>query len=682
MSQPLAPAGDGVSGPLPTDDSPAAQALGPDGAFATQVEGFRVREGQLRLARAIEAAFEAGDVLVAEAGTGTGKTYAYLVPALLSGRRVIVSTGTKALQDQLFKRDLPRVCRTLGVRPRIALLKGRANYLCLYRLELTLKEGTTARREDWKVLERLQAFAHQSRDGDLDVFPELTEDAGLRARVTSTRDNCLGGECPRFADCFVMKARRAAQEADVVVVNHHLLLADFALKQEGFGEILPGAGAFVLDEAHQFPETAAQFLGASLSDHMLREIATDLKRECAQVTGALAVLRAPLDALEQAIRVVRLAFDGQPVRGGVETLRGQDALADALGGLQRALGDLAAVLDGLAGSSPGMENLAGRVQEARRRLRRWCHGLDEQMDAAAQEEDDLEVAADDDAVRWYELSQRGFRLSLTPLSVAGPLAQFRAQSRAAWIHTSATLAVAGDFGLYCRRMGLPEARVLAVESPFDHTAQALLYLPRRLPEPNHPAWQDAMLEEVVALLHASRGRALLLFTSHRALRFVADQLPARVHWPLFVQGSAGKHHLLEQFRAAGNGVLLGAASFWEGVDVPGEALSLVVIDRLPFTPPDDPVLSARTAAIRAEGGDPFNDWQVPQAALALKQGVGRLIRSQDDRGVVALLDPRARTRGYGRRILGALPPMPVTDGIARVRAFFAGVPEDAGTGPR
>ena len=672
--------------PAPSADGEAAQVLGSQGAFAASVDGFRVREGQRQLAQAIEQAIEGRQALIAEAGTGTGKTYAYLVPALLSGRRVIVSTGTKALQDQLFQRDLPRVCRTLGLRLRSALLKGRGNYVCLYRLDQTWREGRFARREEAQVVQRLREFAAASADGDLDVVPELADDAGLRARVTSSRDNCLGGECPMYADCFVVKARRAAQDADVVVVNHHLLLADFALKQEGFGEILPGAGAFVLDEAHQFPETAAQFLGANLSDYTLREIAADLLRECGEVSGALAVLRAPLDALDAAIRQLRLALEGQPSRGSAHILAGNEPVIAGLAALQRALADLGAVLAGLEGSSSGMDNIAERVHEVIGRLRRWSRDLDDAGDMAdAASPDNARAAAtnadvraegdadpvDDDAIRWYELSQRGFRFSLTPLNVAGPLAEFRAQSRAAWIHTSATLAVAGDFDLFRRRMGLPDAPVLALESPFDYARQSLLYLPRGLPEPNHSAWQAAMLEHIVELLRASAGRALLLFTSHRALRYVAQALPDEVDFPLFVQGMAGKHRLLEQFRSAGNGVLLGAASFWEGVDVPGEALSLVVIDRLPFAPPDDPVLSARMTAIRAEGGDPFNDWQVPQAALALKQGVGRLIRSQDDRGVVALLDPRARSKAYGRRILSALPPMPVTDDPDAVRAFFA-----------
>jgi ATP-dependent DNA helicase DinG len=656
------PAGHG----LEQHEAGAAAALGTGGAFADAVPGFQPRPGQQQLAAAIESAIAARACLVAEAGTGTGKTYAYLVPALLSGQRVIVSTGTKALQDQLYLRDLPRVCATLGVRPRTALLKGRGNYLCLYRLDQAWREGRHARREDAATIAELRQFGQRSRDGDLDAFPALADDVGLKLRVTSSRDNCLGGDCPMYADCFVVKARRAAQDADLVVVNHHLLLADFALKQEGFGEILPGAGAFVIDEAHQFPDTASQFLGASLSDGMLRELAADLLLECGQVAGSLALVQAPLAALEAALRMLRLAMDRLPTRGSAGSLAGHDAVADGLADLDRALADLAAVLSGLEGASPGMDLLGERLAEQRSRLRRWRAGIGEGADG------DVSDGDDDDAVRWYELSQRGVRLSLTPLSVAGPLAQFRSQSRAAWIHTSATLALAGDFAMFQQRTGLADAQTLALDSPFDYARQALLYLPRDLPEPNHPAWMQAMVDALAGLVEASRGRALLLFTSHRALRYAAQALPECSHYPLFVQGSAGKHQLLEAFRAAGNGVLLGAASFWEGVDVPGEALSLVAIDRLPFAPPDDPVLAARMAAIRADGGDPFNDWQLPQAALVLKQGVGRLIRSDVDRGVVALLDPRVRSKGYGRRILAALPPMPHSDRLGDVRAFFAG----------
>lgn len=734
MAVDLQPAGD--------DAGDAASVLGAQGAFAASVPGFAARPAQQRLAAAIEQAIAERGCLIAEAGTGIGKTYAYLVPALLSGRRVIISTGTKALQDQLFRRDLPRVCASLGLHPRAALLKGRGNYVCRYRLEQSWKDGGRhGQRADAALLAQLREFAAGSRDGDLDNFAPLAQDnPGLRLRVTSSRDNCLGGECPDYGDCFVVKARRAAQDADVVVVNHHLLLADFALKQEGFGEILPGAATFIIDEAHQFPETAAQFLGAAFSDGMVREWAADLLSECGQVSGALALVRQGLDELDAGLQRLRLSLEGLPQRGGADLVFDRDSALDNLVGLARCLADLAAVLSGLAGSSPGMDHLGERLHGLRLRLQRWG-GADagfpqEVVDdgrtlSAARETPGAPQAqaapgagpgldgAHADAgqgaeIRWYELSQRGFRLVLTPLSVAAPLAQFREQSRAAWIHTSATLAVAGDFSLFQRRLGLlpvalpvagdgpwpdaadgladgacpgagagatpdadpPPLRTLDLDSPFDYRRQALLYLPAGLPEPGQRHWLDAMAAELGRLVALSGGRALLLFTSHRVLNHVAQVLPRHADYPLFVQGRAGKHQLLEDFRSAGNGILLGAASFWEGVDVPGPALSLVAIDRLPFAAPDDPVLTARMAAIRAEGGDPFNQWQLPQAALMLKQGVGRLIRSVDDRGVVAVLDPRLHGRGYGRRLLAALPPMRRSHELADVAAFFREI--DAG----
>ncbi|MCK9490173.1 MAG: ATP-dependent DNA helicase [Xanthomonadales bacterium] len=727
--------------------STAADVLGNAGAFAASQAGFAARPAQQALAAAIEEAIASRACLIAEAGTGIGKTYAYLVPALLSGRRVIISTGTKALQDQLFRRDLPRVCASLGLRPRSALLKGRGNYVCLYRLEQSWKEGGRhGQRADADLLAQLREFTARSRDGDLDGFAPMAQDnLALRLRVTSSRDNCLGGECPDFADCFVVKARRAAQDADVVVVNHHLLLADFALKQEGFGEILPGAATFVIDEAHQFPETAAQFLGTALSDSMLREWAADLLVECGEVTGALALVRNGLDELEARLRRLRLAMDSLPQRAGAEQVLDHAQASEHLAGIDTGLTGLAAVLSGLAGSSPGMDNLGDRLLDLRKRLRLWCdeRGAIDDLDGAPDSRSsptsptspspDRESGhdhagygpADHEAhqparppaidrprldiangIRWYELSQRGFRLVLTPLSVAEPLAQFRQQSRAAWIHTSATLAVAGDFSLFQRRLGLlpaplpsaaapwqdlvdadfedaepslvaaadsanqPPLRTLNLDSPFDYARQALLYLPAELPEPNSPQWLDAISAELARLVTLSGGRALLLFTSHRVLQHVARVLPRHSDYPLFVQGRAGKHQLLEDFRKAGNGILLGAASFWEGVDVPGPALSLVAIDKLPFAAPDDPVLTARMAAIRAEGGDPFNHWQLPQAALMLKQGVGRLIRSVEDRGVVAVLDRRLHSRGYGRRLLAALPPMRRSQRLADVADFF------------
>ncbi|MBN8740319.1 MAG: ATP-dependent DNA helicase [Xanthomonadaceae bacterium] len=603
------------------------------------------------MAAAVAEAMDERHILIAEAGTGTGKTFAYLVPAVTSGKRVIVSTGTKTLQDQLFHRDLPRVRQVTGARIKAALLKGRANYLCLYRLDQTHRDGRLASREQVAQLQTLRAWAGRSSSGDRNEIGEVPEDSPLWPRVTSTAENCLGADCPMFNDCFVVKARRAAQEADLVVVNHHLLFADLAIKQEGFGEILPGANAFILDEAHQIPELAGQFFSVSFSARQLQELGSDAEAECASVTGAFAVLRDPIAATTSALRRTRLALDKLPARGAFTAVE-EDRFAMAeLRELQGALHALEAALASQAERSRGLTALHERAQ-----------GLIEKLDQVLD-------GASHDWVHWYELSSHGFALHATPLDLAPPLRNLRLQSRAAWILTSATLSVAGEFGHFARQLGLDDPVTLSLPSPFDYANQALTYLPRNLPDPSAPDYTDRVVDAVLPVLHASRGRAFVLFTSHRALRRAAERL-ATQPYPLFVQGTAPRHQLLTAFRASGNGVLLGAASFWEGVDVAGEALSCVIIDKLPFAAPDDPVLEARLAAMREAGGNPFVQWQIPSAVIALKQGAGRLIRDVNDRGVLVLCDPRLSTRPYGKLFLRSLPPMPVTRELADVQTFF------------
>jgi ATP-dependent DNA helicase DinG len=634
-------------------DDPAASALlGADGPFAREVPNFAPRETQQRMADAVGGAIETHDALVVEAGTGTGKTFAYLVPALLSGKRVIVSTGTRNLQDQLFHRDLPRVMSILGTKADVALLKGRANYLCRYRLQQTVESGQFKSRTQVDDLQKVRAWGARTRTGDRSELVEVPEGSPLWPRVTSTAENCLGTECPLYDDCFVFKARRRAQDADLTVVNHHLLLSDLALKREGFGAILPEAEAYVLDEAHQLPELAGQYFSVGVSARQVKELAADALAECAGQPGALALLQPALQHMNDAVRKARLAFDTLPKRGAFAQLEADAGAAEALENLGDALADLAGVLMGQAERSKGLASVHARCVVLDQRLQRIAGRIGE------------------DEVRWYELSDHGFELSATPLDLAPQLQALRSAADAAWIHTSATLAVAGHFDHFTRQMGLVDPVTLDLGSPFDYAHQALCWLPRGLPEPAARDYTQRVIDTLRPVLEMSKGRAFLLFTSHRALRLAADLLMDGP-WPLFVQGSAPRHQLLSDFRDSGNGVLLGAASFWEGVDVAGEALSVVVIDKLPFASPDDPVLQARLDAVRRAGGNPFRDWQIPAAAIALKQGAGRLIRDVHDRGVLVLCDPRLTTRAYGKLFLASLPPMPRTRELDDVQRFFA-----------
>ena len=697
----------GADDSAPTSRSALARAsrdaLREGGALAIRIDGFAPRAPQQQLSMAIAETVEDRAVLLAEAGTGTGKTFAYLVPALLSGLKTIVSTGTRALQDQLYHRDLPRVRDALGVGIKTSLLKGRANYLCKYRLEKSKGEPRFTNKEQITQFQRIVAWSGRTRMGDLAELDALPEDSPLLPMVTSTTDNCLGSECPFWDDCFVVQARQRAQAADVVVVNHHLLLADLALKQEGFGEILPGAQVFVVDEAHQLPELAAQFFGEGLSARPLVEVARDALAECKTTTGALAVLQAPARTLEEAARELRVAMEPLPPRGTRARAMQEPGVFDALGALDDALCAFIDALAPLRESAPGFDSCHARALDNRARLLRWAPPdfsrrrefadddgegaqlraeLPQSVDEGFVENDGDPTLSPDPSpggrgekakpydVRWYELSPRGFRLQRTPLDVSGPLRTHREQSRAAWVFTSATLAVAGGFDHLSVRLGLDAPRTLLAPSPFDWPHQALCYLPQRMPEPNSRDYTFAVIDVVRPVLEASGGRAFVLFASHRALREAAELL-RNGPWPLFVQGEAPRSVLLQRFRESGNGVLLGAASFREGVDVAGDALSVVVIDKLPFAAPDDPVFEARLEAIRREGGNPFRDEQLPQAVIALKQGVGRLIRTETDRGVLVLCDPRLIGKSYGRTFLDSLPPFARTRSLADVQAFFS-----------
>ena len=635
--------------------SHSAGLLEAGGPFATALGGFAPREAQILMAAAVEQALAEKTSLVVEAGTGIGKTLAYLVPALLSGERVIISTGTKTLQDQLFFRDLPLVRDALDVKVKTALLKGRANYLCLHRMHIARTEGRLPSRESVAELEAVRDWSAQTRDGDLSNSGVVSDDSGLMPLVTSTPDNCLGGECPEFENCFVARARREAQEADVVVVNHHLLFADMAIKQSGFGEVLPGAAAFIIDEAHQAPETASRFFSVSLSSHQLNDLCRDFLAESAEVSGAMGVLREPVADTLQKLKEIQLAVaDGLPERGPWQDLLRQPAVRAALQDLDLSIGSLAGAVRKLEGGARGMDGCIERLEEVQARLDRF----------------DSEPRADE--VRWFEKRGKGFALHITPIEVASMFDGFRDTLDAAWLFTSATLAVQGDFSHFTAQMGLRDARTLQLDSPFDYANNAMMWLPADLPEPRDPAFVSALLDAVVPLLEASEGRAFLLFTSHRSLRLAAEQLKQRVRFPLFVQGERPRSLLLEEFRLSGNGVLLGSSSFWEGVDVIGDALTLVVIDKLPFAAPDDPVIEARSDLLRRSGGNPFTQLYLPQAVIALKQGSGRLIRDVNDRGVLVICDPRIRTRSYGQVFRASLPLMREARDRGDVEAFLRG----------
>lgn len=631
----------------------AAEWLGPEGPLAGQVPGFAPRLPQQQMAAAVAAALDEGGTLLVEAGTGIGKTFAYLVPALLSGARVIVSTGTRHLQDQLFQQDLPVVRRALDLPIQIALLKGRSNYLCRYRLQATEHEGRLDSREQVSQLRRIREWTKRTRRGDIAEIPDVPENSSIWPKVTSTVDNCLGQDCPDFDDCFVVKARREALGADLLVINHYLFCADMAMKETGFAELLPGAAAIILDEAHQLPEIAGHFFGKSLSGRQLVELARDTIVEQAREAADFPMLRQRAEALLPMEALLRAALGPAERRAPWREVAELPAVREAVEDLTHALDRLREALQEAAQRGKGLENCHRRGEELAQRLALLAG-----------------EAEGADQVRWFETRGRGFTLSLTPLDIAPSFRSRMTAQAGAWIFTSATLAVEQKFDHFAARLGVQDYAALCLDSPFDFARHTLLYHPPQLPDPSSPGYTAALMDAAMPVLEASRGRAFLLFTSYRALREAAGLLAGRLEYPLLVQGELPKVALLRQFRDLGNAVLLGTASFWEGVDVRGEALSCVIIDRLPFAAPGDPVLQARIESLRQRGEDPFRCYQLPQAVITLKQGAGRLIRDVSDRGVLVLGDPRLLSKSYGRVFLESLPPMPRTRDLARVQAFF------------
>ena len=625
-----------------------------EGPLARALPGYAHRPEQAAMAKAVGLALARLEPLIVEAGTGTGKTFAYLVPALLSGRSVIISTGTRTLQDQLFRRDVPLLARALGLPAKIALLKGRANYLCRHRLELVGQQGSLLEgdRGAARTLARIVRWAATTKAGDLSELTDLPEQSSLWPQITSTRENCLGSECSQFSQCHVFEARRNAQAADIVVVNHHLLLADLALKDEGFGDLLPGAEAVILDEAHQVPDIAAQFFGQTWSVRQLQLLLRDITAEM-----MAAGVRDPATATA----VISVETQLEELRGTLQRGPGRhewaglpDAFLDALPELETGISDIASRLEGL-GAGAAVSNCARRAATLANSL------------AALREQ------SDDTGLRWVDASPNGLLLQYTPFEIAERLREYVESRPCAWVFTSATLAIGEDFSHFAARIGLPEARTVHIDSPFDYPAQARIYLPPRMPQPQDAAFAAKFIDACAPLLEASGGRAFLLYTSYRGLGEGVRALQARFPnppFPVLVQGEAPREALLGRFRELGNAVLLATGSFWEGVDVKGEALSIVAIDKLPFASPDDPLLKARLEGIRRRGGNPFFEYQLPQAVLALKQGVGRLIRDFDDFGVIVIGDPRVRTKPYGRVFLESLPPSPVVTDGAVAAAFL------------
>ena len=665
-------------GPDPTRERVIA-VFGPGGALADAVAGFVPRASQAEMAATVYDAIQDGATLVAEAGTGTGKTFAYLAPVLLAGGKALISTGTKPLQDQLFRKDLPAVLAALGLNVATALLKGRANYLCLHRLDRAESEALLPTREDAMHLRSIRRFATETLSGDRAELPSVPENAGVWPAVTSTRDNCLGAECPRFADCFVFKARREAQAADVVVVNHHLFLADLALREDSIRDFLPAVDTVVLDEAHQLPSIAADFFGVTLSLGQLMEAGRDAR--------ALGLARASDGAawtlltgrFERAVRDVRLALAECGLTAGsrtpLERIRRRDVVRDSVQGLDEAAAEVVRALEINRVRDSEIDLLANRFGELRRQVLDWKRALDDTSPDDAPPVEDL-------SVRWISVSQHGAQFNKTPLSPGRALARVRETLHQPWILVSATLTTAGRFDHYLAELGIENCVTAHWDSPFDFQRQGLLYLPKNLPPPSDPRFSEHVAEAAWPLIRANGGRAFVLCTTLRAVDRVAQRLAQLIgsdgpDLPLLVQGASTRRALIDAYRAAGNAVLVGSVSFWEGIDIRGEALSLVVIDKLPFAPPDDPVVEAKIRHLKQMGHNAFNEFQLPEAVMLVKQGAGRLIRDENDRGVLMIVDERLVSRSYGRTVLASLPPFARTRSEADAIAFLA-APRDAG----
>jgi len=630
----------------------AADVFSKQGAIARQLPDYAVREQQLELATAIARAMADEESLICEAGTGTGKTFAYLVPALMSGKKIIISTGTKHLQDQLFYKDLPVVSRALGLPVNTTLLKGRANYLCKFRLVEYEKHNRAMPVQLQDSLVSIKHWSAQTATGDLTELADLPENSPVQSGITSTADNCLGQDCEFYDECFVLKARRNANEADLVIVNHHLLMADLALRDTGFGEVLPKASFIIFDEAHQLPELAADFFGSTVSSRQLLELINDTRAAYLSDANDVPGFTEIPDVLQTSLQKFRLTLGNSDRRSAWLEVSVDKSISGTFDVLYEKLAALESALDQLSSRSKSLENCWKRAGNLLGMLK------------------DFRERESDEFVQWLESRSHGFLLHQTPLDISSIFQQHLSQHECQCIYTSATLAVGDDFSHFAGQLGLNEIKSQTWPSPFDYQKQALLYLPENMPEPGEPAYTSAVINAALPVIQASQGHAFILFTSHRALREATDLIKNKLDYPILVQGDAPRTELLETFRRTKHAVLLGTSSFWEGVDVKGQALSSVIIDKLPFAAPDDPVFRARAVKMQEQGINPFMDYQLPQAIIVLKQGVGRLIRDMNDYGVLMICDPRLRSKSYGKKFLNSLPRMNITGNIADVENFF------------
>ena len=645
--------------------------LGEHGPFKDIIDGYRVRANQQALSDAILKSIDEGSVLTAEAGTGIGKTFAYLVPAILSGKKTIISTGTRHLQDQLYHSDLPVVVEALDRPVKTALLKGRPNYLCIHRLDIAPHLGFI-NKSTQRDLQQVREWSGITLSGDISELDSVPEDSMIWPMVTSTVENCLGGECDHWNECHIVKARKQALDADLLVINHHLLLADMTLKQDGFADLLPGAEVFIVDEAHQLHEIASRFFGRSVSSRQLIGLAKDTVAEQVNDAPDMGEIREYADALENCARDFRLSLGEAGQRQAWAQIRHKPAVRQTLQALHTALKELSDVLGIAAERSRGLDQCHQRCVSLLQTLRLFS---DDETVNGFHGDDSNEGNAG--SVLWFECWSRSFMLNATPIDVSRLFRQHTDDFAAAWLFTSATLQVNRDFSHFVNGLGIHDYHSGTWESPFDYARQGLLYLPEDMPEPSDASFNASLVEKARPVIEASRGRTFMLFTSYRAMHAAEKLLEDTIDYPVLMQGEYPKHQLLERFREAGNAVLLGTSSFWEGVDVRGEALSCVIIDKLPFASPGDPVMQARLDAIRHNGGQPFMDYQLPRAVIALKQGVGRLIRDVSDRGVVVIGDPRITRKTYGRIFLNSLPPMPVSARFEDVAAFYSDSVEEA-----